>query len=64
MKSNDISLVLNLTNPGAHYEVSKACLEAGKHVYSEKPLAIEMDHAYELHQLSKDKGVMLGLSAL
>ncbi len=59
-ENNDISLVLNLTNPGAHYEVSKACLEAGKHVYSEKPLAIEMDHAYELHQLSKDKGVMLG----
>src|SRR5262245_45083338 len=34
-------LILNLTNPAAHFEVSKACLEAGIAVYSEKPLAIE-----------------------
>src|ERR1700730_2857790 len=38
-----IGLVLNLTNPDSQYEVSKACLEAGKHVYSEKPLAMRME---------------------
>ena len=29
-----------VTNPRSHFSVSKACLEAGKHVYSEKPLAM------------------------
>ena len=37
-----VELVVNLTNPRSHFEVSKACLEAGKHVYSEKPLAMEL----------------------
>ena len=36
----DIDLVLNLTTPAAHASVSAAALHAGKHVYSEKPLAI------------------------
>lgn len=52
-------LVLNLTNPGSHYEISKCCLEAGRHVYSEKPLAMEMAHAHELHALAREKGLML-----
>ncbi|WP_412553282.1 Gfo/Idh/MocA family protein [Shimia sp. MIT1388] len=53
------SLVLNLTNPGAHYEVSRACLEAGHHVYSEKPLATEMADAIALHELAAQKGLLL-----
>jgi predicted dehydrogenase len=35
-----VDLVVNLTNPESHFAVSKAALEAGKHVYSEKPLAL------------------------
>jgi predicted dehydrogenase len=52
-------LILNLTNPGAHFEVSRACLEAGKHVYSEKPLATTMDDARALCALAESKGLML-----
>lgn len=55
-----IDLVLNLTNPGSHHEVSRACLEGGKDVYSEKPLAMTMDHAYELRELADRHGRLLG----
>ena len=33
-----IAVVVNLTNPASHFEVTKASLNADKHVYSEKPL--------------------------
>jgi predicted dehydrogenase len=36
----EIDLVLNLTRPYEHYEVTRAALLAGKNVYSEKPLAL------------------------
>ncbi len=52
-------LILNLTNPSAHFEVSRACLEAGKHVYSEKPLATNMVDARALCALAESKGLML-----
>lgn len=54
-----VDLVLNLTNPRSHYEVSRACLEAGKHVYSEKPLAMKFDQASELVKLAEDRGLMI-----
>ena len=38
LADKSVDIVVNLTNIGAHYEVSKRALEAGKHVYSEKPL--------------------------
>lgn len=50
-----VELVLNLTNPRAHYDLTKACLEANKHVYSEKPLAMESDKAAELVELAKGR---------
>ena len=39
--------------------MSRACLEAGKHVYSEKPLATDMGEARALCALAESKGVML-----
>ncbi|MEI6100155.1 MAG: Gfo/Idh/MocA family oxidoreductase [Alphaproteobacteria bacterium] len=52
-------LILNLTNPGSHFEVSAACLRAGHHVYSEKPLAMTMDDARILHGLAQASGLHL-----
>jgi predicted dehydrogenase len=52
-------IILNLTNPDSHFAVSRACLEAGKHVYSEKPLAMTMGEAQELCALAEAKGLML-----
>ena len=54
-----VELVANLTNPSSHYEVSKAALQAGKHVYSEKPLALDLEDAVELVELSERRGLML-----
>lgn len=53
------SLVLNLTNPNAHSDVNRAILKAGHHAYSEKPLAMDMADARELHALAKTRGLHL-----
>lgn len=55
--ADDCVIVLNLTNPASHYEVSKQCLEAGKHVYSEKPLAMQIDQAKSLVGLAESRGL-------
>ena len=54
-----IELIVNLTNSSSHFEVSKACLEAGKHVYSEKPLAVTLSDAQALVELASAKGLYL-----
>lgn len=56
----DIEIVINLTIPNAHYSVCKAALEAGKHVYVEKPLSITRDEGRELVTLAAAKGLRLG----
>jgi predicted dehydrogenase len=55
-----VELVANLTNPSSHYEVSKAALQAGKHVYSEKPLSMDFDEAVELVELAEKRNRHLG----
>ena len=51
--ADDIDLVLNLTNPRSHAEVTSRALMAGKHVYSEKPLAMSMADADRLLDLAE-----------
>jgi predicted dehydrogenase len=55
-----IDVVLNLTPPAVHAEVTRAALAAGKHVYSEKPLAPEASTANELVAEAERRGVLLG----
>ena len=57
LQDPDIGLVLNLTNPDAHFEISRACLLAGKHVYSEKPLAMRFEDAAALTALADERGL-------
>ena len=54
-----VQLVVNLTNPSSHHEVSLAALRAGRHVYSEKPLAMSMDEADELVAEARARGLVL-----
>jgi predicted dehydrogenase len=55
----NIEMIVNLTNPRSHFEVSKVCLEAGKHVYSEKPLTMTFSEAQALVELANRKGLYL-----
>lgn len=58
--STEIEIVVNLTTPVNHYEICKAALMQGKHVYVEKPLSLEFEHGLELTRLAEEKGLMLG----
>lgn len=55
----EIGIVVNLTSIESHYEVTKAALEAGKHVYSEKPLTSSLDEARVLFALAEERGLRL-----
>lgn len=56
----EVDIVLNITRPYEHYEVTKQALLHGKHVYSEKPLSPDLKEAYELVALAKEKNLLLG----
>lgn len=62
LQDSEIALVVNLTTPDAHYEITKRALLAGKHVYSEKPIALEVEQAKELQLVAEQQGVRLGCS--
>ena len=56
----EIDIVLNLTIPAVHAKVSIAALEAGKHVYSEKPLGATFEDGEKVMALAKEKGLYVG----
>jgi predicted dehydrogenase len=57
LRSDDIDIVLNLTTPDAHAEVSLAAIEAGKSVYSEKPLAARLADGQRILAAAEARGV-------
>lgn len=59
LSDQSIEIVVNLTNPAAHYSVIKDLLLHGKHVYTEKVLAVDRDEALELVRLAEEKGLLL-----
>ena len=59
LKDQNIEVILNLTIPQSHYSVSKRVLNAGKHVYSEKPLATYFEKGKELVSLAKKRNSIL-----
>jgi predicted dehydrogenase len=56
----DVDIVLNLTIPAAHAEVSMKALEAGKHVYVEKPLAVSLEDGRKLVEYARERGLRIG----
>ena len=60
LADKSIELVLNITDPVNHHLVSTQVLNAGKHLYSEKPIDLSIEAARELVQLADKKGVLYG----
>ena len=56
----EIDLVINLTPPQAHAELNRRILEAGKHLFCEKPFAQTPEEARELLDLADRKGLQAG----
>ena len=56
----DIDLVINLTVPAVHAEVSMSALAAGKHIYTEKPLATRRADGAATLALAREKGLRVG----
>jgi predicted dehydrogenase len=59
-----VDAVVNITIEREHAAVTRRCLEAGKHVYSEKPLALRYDEATGLLDLAAEKGVRLAAAPI
>ncbi|MEA2514869.1 MAG: hypothetical protein QOJ59_4358 [Thermomicrobiales bacterium] len=60
LANSEIELVLNLTIPAAHAEIALGAVAAGKSVYNEKPLTIELEDGRRLLDLAAAKGVRVG----
>src|SRR6266481_9293276 len=60
LKRDDVEIVVNLTVPLAHTDVSLAVLNAGKHVHSEKPLGVNVAEARKVIDLAAQKGLRVG----
>ncbi len=56
----DIDMIVNLTPVGAHYDIIRAALEKGKHVYTEKTITDSRESAAELMALAREKNLRLG----
>ncbi|QSO51578.1 Gfo/Idh/MocA family oxidoreductase [Alicyclobacillus curvatus] len=60
LQDGEIELVINLTVPQVHASVAMQVLEAGKHVYTEKPIALQLEDAKRLKQVATDRGLLVG----
>ena len=62
LANDEVEIVVNLTIPAAHVEVSTAALNAGKHVWSEKPIGSNRNSAQTLLDLASERGLLLGVA--
>ncbi|WP_135666154.1 aldo/keto reductase [Halorhabdus rudnickae] len=58
----DAPLVVNLTSHAAHAEVTRRALAAGRHVYTQKPLALDATIGEELLAMAQDRDLALGVA--
>ncbi|WP_211745571.1 Gfo/Idh/MocA family oxidoreductase [Paenibacillus sp. Marseille-Q4541] len=62
LNNEEIELILNLTVPGSHALTNIAALQAGKHVYGEKPFTVSLEDGRKVLELAEEKGLYVGCS--
>lgn len=60
LADEQVDIIVNLTIHHVHYQLTKRCLEAGRHVFTEKPLALTPAEAHDLVDTAKRHRVRLG----
>ena len=60
LANDDIDVIINLTIPSAHKEIIMKSLNAGKHCFSEKPLAMNFNEGLEISKLASSKNLYVG----
>jgi predicted dehydrogenase len=60
LKSSEIDVIVNLTIPATHYQVSMDALSAGKHAYSEKPFVLTLEEGKSLKQAADERNLRVG----
>ena len=62
LKDDDVEIVINLTIPAVHAELSSAALSAGKHVWSEKPISLDRESGQALLDQAAASGLRIGVA--
>lgn len=60
LAASDVQMIINLTIPAAHAPVCLQALEAGKHVYVEKPFSVSREDGLKILELARSKGLLTG----
>ncbi len=60
LKNSELDVVVNLTPPLVHYQVTNDVLSAGKHAYSEKPFAVSLEDGKALRDKAKARNLRIG----
>lgn len=62
LNNPDVEVVVNLTIPAVHAEVSSAAIAAGKHVWTEKPISVDRDSGQALLAQAEQAGLLVGVA--
>lgn len=60
LKNSEIDVVVNLTIPATHYQVTMDVLSAGKHAYSEKPFVLSLDEGTAVRSAANERKLQVG----
>jgi predicted dehydrogenase len=60
LRNDEVDIVLNVTPPAGHFPVNMDAISAGKHVYCEKPIVIDLEQGMALQKAATERGLMVG----